>query len=150
MDGKASAGCGAKLSEAANGRPIPDECWQRVLTNLEATELSGCAVTCQRINRLADHPELWQSLLRTDFCASLTHRAMLLAWMAMHHHFHPRQLYIFKRREHLLDLEIARADLHQRCEQAKELERKQRCLRALNYFLVRVAHCLLWIALLLG
>lgn len=137
-----------KLNGAGNGRAIPDECWQRVLGNLEAIELSGCAATCQRINRLADHPELWQTLLRTDFCASITHRAMLLAWMAMHHNFHPRQLYIFKRREHLLDLEIARADLHQRCQQAKELERKQRCLRALNYFLVRVAHCLLCITLL--
>lgn len=40
------------------------------------------------------------------------------------------RLYIFKRREHLLDLEIARADLHQRAEQAKEQERKQRRLRA--------------------
>jgi len=148
MEGKGEKGEVDKLKGALNGRPMPDECWQRVLGNLEATELSGCAVTCQRINRLADHPELWQSLLRTDFCASITHRAMLLAWMAMHHHFHPRQLYIFKRREHLLDLEIARADLHQRAEQAKEQERKQRRLRALNYLLVRVAHCVFCITML--
>eukprot|EP00913_Durusdinium_trenchii_P025305 g23756.t1 len=129
-------------------RPIPDECWTRVLGNLEATELSTCSVSCLRFSRLSDHPELWQALLRSDFCASLTHRAMLLAWMAMHHHFHPRQLYIFKRREHLLDLEIARADLCQRYEQAREQDRKQRRLRALNYFLVRVIHCLLCISVL--
>ena len=46
-----------------------DECWQRVLGHLEATELTGIAVTCHRMNRLSDHPALWQALLRTDFCA---------------------------------------------------------------------------------
>lgn len=74
------------------------------------------------MNWLGEHPGLWQALLRSDFCASLSHRAILLSWMAMHQQFHPRQLYIFKRREHMLDLEIARADLQHRHDQAKETE----------------------------
>ncbi|CAE7638889.1 unnamed protein product [Symbiodinium necroappetens] len=128
--------------------PLPDECWQRVLSNLEATELSGCiSSSCQRMSKLSENPELWQMLLRVDFSASFTHRAMLLTWMAMHRQFHPRQLYVFKRREHLLDLEIARNELQQRGEQAREQERKQRRLRALNYFLVRFGHCLFCLAL---
>mmetsp|Transcript_61521 Transcript_61521/g.144109 ORF Transcript_61521/g.144109 Transcript_61521/m.144109 type:complete len:437 (+) Transcript_61521:107-1417(+) len=128
---------------------LPVECWQRVLANLEATELSGCvSPACKQMQTLSDHPELWQTLLRTDFCASFTHRAMLLAWMAMHRNFHPRQLYVFKRREHLLDLEIARSELQQRGEQARELERRQKRLRALNYFLVRFSHCLVCVSLL--
>ena len=40
--------------------------------------------------------------------------------MHMHHSFHPRQLYIFKRREHSLDLEMARTELQHRGEQARE------------------------------
>ena len=68
MEGKGEKGEVDKLKGALNGRPMPvtwlngisqdcgnnpkkknseDECWQRVLGNLEATELSGCAVTCQ-------------------------------------------------------------------------------------------------------
>ncbi|CAJ1457018.1 unnamed protein product [Effrenium voratum] len=128
---------------------LPDECWRRVLGNLEATELSGSvAPACRQIQRISEHPDLWQTLLRSDFCSSLNHRAMFQAWMHMHHSFHPRQLYIFKRREHSLDLEMARTELQHRGEQAREQERKQRRLRALNYFLVRVAHCLLCMCLL--
>jgi hypothetical protein len=66
----------------------------------------------------------------------------------MHQHFHPRQLYIYKRREHLLDLDIARTELQQRGEQAREQDRKQRRLRMLNFVFVRVAHLLLCTALL--
>ncbi|CAE7719374.1 unnamed protein product, partial [Symbiodinium pilosum] len=100
------------------------------------------------MSKLSEHPELWQMLLRSDFSASFTHRGMLVTWMAMHRQFHPRQLYVFKRREHLLDLEIARNELQQRGEQAREQERKQRRLRALNYFLVRFGHCLFCTSLL--
>eukprot|EP00439_Symbiodinium_sp_Y106_P012858 s6045_g1.t2 len=136
------------LRSVAAVAPLPDECWQQVLSNLEATELSGCiSSSCQRMSTLSENPELWQMLLRADFSASFTHRAMLLTWMAMHRQFHPRQLYVFKRREHLLDLEIARNELQQRGEQAREQERKQRRLRALNYFLVRFGHCLFCLAL---
>jgi hypothetical protein len=66
----------------------------------------------------------------------------------MHQHFHPRQLYIYKRREHILDLDIARTELVQRGEQAREQDRKQRRLRTLNFVFVRVAHLLLCSALL--
>lgn len=36
-----------KTVETIRKKNSEDECWQRVLRNLEATELSGCAVTCQ-------------------------------------------------------------------------------------------------------
>eukprot|EP00930_Biecheleria_cincta_P057241 TRINITY_DN43211_c0_g1_i1.p1 TRINITY_DN43211_c0_g1~~TRINITY_DN43211_c0_g1_i1.p1 ORF type:complete len:466 (-),score=63.01 TRINITY_DN43211_c0_g1_i1:33-1391(-) len=128
---------------------LPDECWLSILTNLEATELSGStSALCCRLRKLAEQRDLWQALLKSDFCASFTQRTMLLAWMAVHQHFHPRQLYIFKRREHLLDLDIARAEMQQRGDQAREQERKQRRLRILNYVLVRITHLLLCASIL--
>eukprot|EP00933_Yihiella_yeosuensis_P030432 TRINITY_DN24072_c0_g1_i1.p1 TRINITY_DN24072_c0_g1~~TRINITY_DN24072_c0_g1_i1.p1 ORF type:complete len:472 (-),score=20.35 TRINITY_DN24072_c0_g1_i1:80-1438(-) len=128
---------------------LPDECWMNVFTFLEATELSGSVgPVCSRSQRLSSQKDLWMSLLKSDFCASYSQRALLLTWMVMHQHFHPRQLYIFKRREHLLDLDIARAELQQRGEQAREQDRKQRRLRILNYILVRVTHLLLFVCLL--
>eukprot|EP00931_Biecheleriopsis_adriatica_P106165 TRINITY_DN80671_c0_g1_i1.p1 TRINITY_DN80671_c0_g1~~TRINITY_DN80671_c0_g1_i1.p1 ORF type:complete len:436 (+),score=64.23 TRINITY_DN80671_c0_g1_i1:26-1333(+) len=128
---------------------LPDECWLRVLSNLEATELSGStSAACSRLRQLAGEDKLWQALLRVDFCASSSQQALLLAWVATHQQVHPRQLYVFKRREHLLDLDIARAELQQRSEQAKEQERKQRRIRVLNYVLVRIMHMLLCLSLL--
>lgn len=128
---------------------LPDECWLKVFTHLEATELSGCAsLLCTGALALTNHQQLWVSLLHMDFCASFAQRALLRAWLEMHQHFHPRQLYIYKRREHILDLDIARTELQQRGEQAREHDRKQRRLRTLNFVFVRVAHLLLCSALL--
>jgi len=128
---------------------LPDECWLKVFMHLEAAELSGCAsLLCTGALALSNQPQLWVSLLHIDFCASFAQRALLRTWLEMHHHFHPRQLYIYKRREHLLDLDIARTELQQRGEQAREQDRKQRRLRTLNFVFVRVKHLLLCTALL--
>lgn len=128
---------------------LPDECWLKVFTHLEASELSGVAsLLCTGALQLTNQPHLWVSLLHIDFCASFAQRALLRTWLEMHQHFHPRQLYIYKRREHLLDLDIARTELQQRGEQAREQDRKQRRLRMLNFVFVRVAHLLLCSALL--
>mmetsp|Transcript_122729 Transcript_122729/g.261916 ORF Transcript_122729/g.261916 Transcript_122729/m.261916 type:complete len:438 (-) Transcript_122729:129-1442(-) len=128
---------------------LPDECWLRVFTYLEAAELSGAASSlCAGAQALSNQPQLWVALLYIDFCASFAQRALLRTWLVMHQHFHPRQLYIHKRREHVLDLDIARAELQQRGEQAREQDRKQRRLRTLNFVLVRVTHLLLCMGLL--
>lgn len=127
---------------------LPDECWLRVLTYLEAVELSASSCLCVGALTLSSQPPLWVSLLHSDFCASFAQRALLRTWLLMHHQFHPRELYVYKRREHVLDLDIARAELIQRGEQAREQDRKQRRLRVLNFFLVRVTHLLLCICLL--
>jgi len=128
---------------------LPDDCWLRVFAYLEAVELSKCASPLNAgALALSNQPQLWVTLLYVDFCASFAQRAVLRTWLAMHRHFHPRQLYIYKRREHSLDLDIARAELHQRGEQTREQERKQRCLRILNFILVRVTHLLLCSGLL--
>mmetsp|Transcript_119568 Transcript_119568/g.386020 ORF Transcript_119568/g.386020 Transcript_119568/m.386020 type:complete len:436 (-) Transcript_119568:139-1446(-) len=129
--------------------PLPDECWLKVFTYLEATELSGCASSLSvGALALSNQPQLWVALLYIDFCASFAQRALLRAWLVMHRHFHPRQLYVYKRREHALDLDIARAELLLRGEQAREQERKQWRLRVLNFVLVRVTHLLLCTCLL--
>lgn len=131
-------------------RALPDDCWLKVFAYLEAVELSrSTAPVSAGALALSQHPHLWVTLLYVDFCASFAQRAVLRTWLAMHQQFHPRQLYIYKRREHALDLDIARAELHQRGEQAREQERKQRCLRVLNFVMVRVTH-LLFSAGLLG
>lgn len=129
---------------------LPDECWLRIFAHLEASELSGAAsALCSGALELASQRQLWVALLYLDFCASLPQRAMLRAWlMQKDDRFHPRQLYVYKRREHALDLDLARAELQQRGEQAKEQDRKQRRLRALNFVLVRVTHLLLCAGLL--
>mmetsp|Transcript_44174 Transcript_44174/g.127789 ORF Transcript_44174/g.127789 Transcript_44174/m.127789 type:complete len:439 (+) Transcript_44174:87-1403(+) len=128
---------------------LPDDCWLKIFAFLEAVELSSCASPlCAGAQALASQPQLWVTLLYLDFCASFAQRAVLRTWLAMHRQFHPRQLYIYKRREHSLDLDIARAELHQRGEQAREQERKQRCLRTLNFVLVRVTHLILCTGLL--
>jgi hypothetical protein len=87
-------------------------------------------------------------LLYADFCASFGQRALLRTWLMMHQSSHPRDLYAFKRREHTLDLDIARAELNHRSEVAREHERKQRHLRVLNFMMVRVTHLLLCTCLL--
>jgi len=128
---------------------LPDDCWLRVFTFLEAVELSRCASPLSAAAQsLANQPQLWVALLYIDFCASLAQRAVLGTWLAMHQHFHPRQLYIYRRREHALDLDIARAEIQERGEQAREQERKQRRLRTLNFVLVRITHLLLCTCLL--
>mmetsp|Transcript_5313 Transcript_5313/g.19999 ORF Transcript_5313/g.19999 Transcript_5313/m.19999 type:complete len:495 (+) Transcript_5313:84-1568(+) len=143
----AAAAAAGKVSGTI-GR-LPDECWLRIFAHLEATELaSSASPLCCGALALATHPQLWVSLLLLDFCASLTQRAMLRAWLLLHNRFHPRQLYIHKRREHSLDLDLARAELQQRVEQAREQERKQRRLRALNLVQVRITHLLLCMAFL--
>jgi len=130
---------------------LPDECWLKVFGHLEASELSGCAsLLCTGAQALTNQPNLWVSLLNIDFCASFAQRALLRTWLEMHQHFHPRQLYIYKRREHRLDLDIARTELQQRSDQAREQDRKQRRLRILNFLFVRVAHLLLVGALLVS
>lgn len=129
--------------------PLPDECWLRVFTCLEAVELAGCASSLSTgALALSNQSQLWVALLYIDFCASFAQRAMLRSWLVMHRQFHPRQLYIYKRREHALDLDIARTELMQRGEQAREQDRKQRRLRLLNFVLVRVTHLLLCAGLL--
>jgi len=131
--------------------PLPDECWFRVFAYLEAVELSGCASSLSAgALALSNQPQLWVALLYMDFCASFAQRALLRTWLVMHQQFHPRQLYIYKRREHALDLDIARAELLQRGEQAREQDRKQRRLRVLNFVLVRVTHLLLCTSLLVS
>jgi hypothetical protein len=128
---------------------LPEECWLKVFTHLEAAELSGCAsLFCTEAVALTQHPQLWVSLLHLDFCASFAQQAVLKTWLEMHRNFHPRQLYIYKRREHVLELDITRAELRQRDEQAREQERKHQRLRTLNFVFVRVAHALLCTALL--
>jgi len=127
---------------------LPDECWLRVFAFLEASELSGSAsALCSEASVLSNQPQLWSALLYMDFCASFAQRALLRTWVTMHDQFHPRELYVYKRREHALDLDIARAELVQRGEQAREQDRKQRRLRTLNFILVRVTHLLLWLRL---
>merc|ERR1740129_2177409 len=144
-----SEGPGSRNAMAPKRKPrllplLPDECWLKVFAFLEASELSGCASgLCAGALALSSQPQLWISLLHVDFCASFAQRALLRTWLAMHQNFHPRQLYIYKRREHLLDLDIARTELQQRGEQAREQDRKQRRLRTLNFVLVRVTHLLL-------
>merc|ERR1740129_2041345 len=144
-----SEGPGSRNAMAPKRKPrllplLPDECWLKVFAFLEASELSGCASgLCAGALALSSQPQLWISLLHVDFCASFPQRALLRTWLSMHEHFHPRQLYIYKRREHLLDLDIARTELQQRGEQAREQDRKQRRLRTLNFVLVRVTHLLL-------
>lgn len=128
---------------------LPEECWIRVFTYLEAIELSGPAATiCAGALELSNQEQLWLELLYCDFCASFAQRALLRSWLAMHGHLHPRQLYVYKRREHRLDLDMAHSELQQRGEQAREQDRKQRRLRILNFILVRVTHLLLCISLL--
>lgn len=128
---------------------LPDECWLRVFAHLEASELSGCAAgLCSGALVLAHQPQLWVSLLHSDFCASYAQRSLLRTWLEMHQHLDPRHLYIYKRREHVLDLEVARTELQQRSEQAREQDRKQRRLRTLNFIFVRVTHLFLCAALL--
>jgi len=128
---------------------LPDECWLRVFTYLEATELSGStSALCSGALVLSNQPQLWSSLLYMDFCASFAQRALLRAWVSMHDQFHPRELYVYKRREHALDLDVARAELVQRGEQAREQDRKQRRLRVLNFVFVRVTHLLLCMGML--
>lgn len=124
-------------------RPLPDECWLAVLSYLEASELSSCASLCPGLLALSSAPHLWVSLLHVDFCVSFAHRALLRTWLIMHRHFHPRQLYIYKRREHILDLDVARTEQQQRGKQAREQDRKQRQVRVLNFCLVRLMHLLL-------
>mmetsp|Transcript_63374 Transcript_63374/g.137962 ORF Transcript_63374/g.137962 Transcript_63374/m.137962 type:complete len:439 (-) Transcript_63374:19-1335(-) len=128
--------------------PVPDECWLRIFAYLEATELSAAAELCAVAPTLARQTKLWLDLLCGDFCTSFTQRALLRAWLTLHPFLHPRELYVFKRREHLLSLDMARADLRQRGEQAREQERKQRRLRLLNCILVRATNLLLCISLL--
>lgn len=129
--------------------PLPDECWLKVFTYLEAVDLSGSASQlCSGSFALSNQRQLWVALLHVDFCASFAQRALLRTWLLMHQHFHPRQLYIYKRREHVLELDIARTELQQRGEQAREQERKQRRVRALNFVFVRVTHLLLCTCLL--
>jgi hypothetical protein len=128
---------------------LPDECWLKVFTHLEAVELSGCAALLSTgALALSNQVQLWVSLLHMDFAASFAQRSLLWTWLEMHQHFHPRQLYIYKRREHRLDLDVARTELQLRGEQAREQDRKQRRLRMLNFFFVRIAHLLLFGALL--
>jgi len=129
--------------------PLPEECWLRVFTFLEAVELCGSASTlCAGALVLSNQPQLWVALLYVDFCTSFAQRAALRTWVAVHKQFHPRELYVYKRREHLLDLDIARTELQQRGEQAREQDRKQRRLRLLNFVLVRVTHLLLCLCVL--
>lgn len=136
-------------SSCQNLASLPDECWLKVFTHLEATELSGIAsLLSTGALELTNQMQLWVSLIHTDFCASFAQRALLRAWLEMHQHFHPRQLYIYKRREHRLDLDVARTELQQRSDQVREQDRKQRCLRILNFFFVRIAHLFLCGALL--
>eukprot|EP00929_Paragymnodinium_shiwhaense_P051711 TRINITY_DN25982_c0_g1_i1.p1 TRINITY_DN25982_c0_g1~~TRINITY_DN25982_c0_g1_i1.p1 ORF type:complete len:451 (+),score=75.91 TRINITY_DN25982_c0_g1_i1:173-1525(+) len=128
---------------------LPEECWLRVFMYLEASELAGSAAgLCAGASALCDQPHLWLELLYGDFCATFTQRALLRAWVSMHQHFHPRHLYVCKRREHRLDLDMARTELLLRGEQAREQERKQRRMRILNFIFVRVTHLLLCMSLL--
>lgn len=130
---------------------LPDECWLLVFRHLEAAELARTAsVLCGGSLKLANRPELWVALLNVDFCASFAQRALMRTWLAMHQQFHPRHLYVYKRREHLLDLDVARTESQQRGEQVREQDRKQRRVRALNFVFVRVTHLLLCLCLLLS
>mmetsp|Transcript_35813 Transcript_35813/g.82197 ORF Transcript_35813/g.82197 Transcript_35813/m.82197 type:complete len:433 (+) Transcript_35813:108-1406(+) len=123
---------------------LPEECWLRIFSHLDASDLSGCAAClCAACRTLAGKPQLWISLLFSDFCISVSQRVVLRAWLAMHQHFHPRDLYIYKRREHRLDLDVARTEQQQRGKQVREQDRKQRQVRMLNFFLVRVMHLFL-------
>jgi len=127
---------------------FPDEVWLNIFRYLEASELSYSLALCVGALQLSNTPQLWVALLHVDFCASFTQRALMRTWLAMHRHFHPRQLYTYKRREHLLDLDVAKAELQQRGEQVREQDRKQRRVRALNFVFVRVTHLFLCICLL--
>eukprot|EP00403_Amphidinium_massartii_P003060 CAMPEP_0178376174 /NCGR_PEP_ID=MMETSP0689_2-20121128/3266_1 /TAXON_ID=160604 /ORGANISM="Amphidinium massartii, Strain CS-259" /LENGTH=109 /DNA_ID=CAMNT_0019996187 /DNA_START=48 /DNA_END=374 /DNA_ORIENTATION=- len=103
---------------------LPEECWLRILSHLDASDLSGCAAClCAACRTLAGKPQLWVSLLYADFGMSMSQRVILRAWVAMHAHFHPRDLYIYKRREHLLDLDVARTEQQQRGKQVREQDR---------------------------
>jgi len=128
---------------------LPDECWVRIFAHLEACELCASAsAVCAGALALASEPRLWVALLHMDFAASLPQRAVLQAWVMLHEQFHPRQLYIYKRQERSVDMDVARRELLQRGEQVREQERRQRRLRILNVVLVRVTHLLLCATLL--
>jgi len=123
---------------------LPDECWLRVFSHLEASELSGVAAQLSGgALALTEQHQLWVALLYSDFCASFSQRAVLRTWLALHQRHHPRDLYIHKHQEHLQGLGVARAELWQRAEQVREQDRKQRRLRAMNFVLVRLTHLLL-------
>jgi len=125
-------------------QPLPDECWLSVLSYLEASELSGCAsVLCTGLLSLSRQQQLWIPLLYVDFCVSFAQRALLRTWLAMHQHFPAWQLYVYKRREHILDLDVARTEQQQRGKQALEQDRKQKQVRVLNFCFVRLMHLLL-------
>lgn len=141
----------AAVSAGMRLRPLPDECWLRVFTFLEATELSGAAAQLSAASMsLANQPDLWIALLYIDFCASLATRELLRSWLDMPEHcqLHPRLLYVYKRNEHVLDLSVSRLELQQRGEQVREQERKQRRLRVVNFILVRVMHLMVLASLL--
>jgi len=136
-------GCDEKVSL------LPNECWIAVFSFLEAVELSGCASSlCRGSRELSNEPHLWNSLLYADFCMSFAQRAFLRTWLLMHQHFHLRQLYIYKRREHLVHVEVARNEQQHRSKRAQEQDRKQRQVRILNFCLVRLLHVFLSASLL--